>query len=89
MLIGQNHSLIGDLPQAFACSLEEILYCGKVKSRVYCHDLVQSQEYRAMVNVTCEMVDLLIELDFAPECPMRLYCDNQVAIHIAENLVFH
>ena len=44
-----------------------------------------------MANVTCELVwikDLLTELDFAPLCPMILYCDNQI-IHIAENPVFH
>jgi len=37
-------------------------------------------EYRAIVNVTCELVwvtDLLTELGFAPECPMGLYYDNQ------------
>lgn len=26
---------------------------------------------------------------FAPSAPMRLYCDNQGTIHIAENIVFH
>jgi len=43
MLIGQDHPLIGDLPQAFACFLEEILCKKKEKSRVWCHNLVQSQ----------------------------------------------
>jgi len=41
-----------------------------------------------MTNVTCELVwvrDLLTKLGFAPECHMKLYCDN----HIAENSVFH
>ena len=42
-----------------------------------------------MMNVTCEIRDLLTELDFTPECPMRLYCDNQTVIHIIENPVFH
>ena len=49
-------------------------------------------EYRPMTNVTCELVwvrDLLIELDFAPECPIRLYCDNQVALYIPENSIVH
>jgi len=43
-----------------------------------------------MANVTCESVwirDLLSEFGFAPECPMRLYCNNQTPIYIAENLV--
>jgi len=30
----------------------------------------------------------LTELGFALECLMRLYCDNHITIHIAENL-FH
>jgi len=49
-------------------------------------------EYHAMTNVTCELVwviNLLTELDFSLECLMRLYCDNQVAVHIAENSVFY
>ena len=49
-------------------------------------------EYGVMVNVTCEIVwvrDLLNELSFTPECPMRSYYNNQTAIHIAKNLVFH
>ena len=44
-------------------------------------------EYRAMVNVILKLVsirDLLIEIGFLPECPMRLYCDNMTAINIAE-----
>jgi len=31
----------------------------------------------------------LTELDFAPNYPMRLYCDNPAVVHIAENLIFH
>jgi len=45
-----------------------------------------------MTNVTCESIwirDLLTKLGFTPECLMRLYCDNQVAIYIVENPVFH
>ena len=52
-------------------------------------------EYRVMANKTCELVwvrDLLTELDFTPECPMRLYCDNLIVenqvFHITENPVF-
>ena len=60
MLIG--HLLTDNLPQAFAFFLKKIW---KDKKTVWCHDVVQS--YRAMTNVTCELVwvrDLLIELDF-------------------------
>ena len=49
-------------------------------------------DYQAMANVICELVrirDLLRELQFLSPIPMRLYCDNETTIHIAENLVFH
>jgi len=32
--------------------------------------------------------DILIELGFTIECPMKLYCDNQDVIHIAENSIY-
>ena len=45
-----------------------------------------------MTNVTCELVwirNLLSELHLLPSFRMRLYYDNNVAIHIEENLLFH
>ncbi|KAM0022126.1 putative RNA-directed DNA polymerase [Helianthus debilis subsp. tardiflorus] len=49
-------------------------------------------EYRAMADVTSEMIwvrRLLRELGVTSDDLMRLYCDNQSAIHIAKNQVFH
>jgi len=49
-------------------------------------------EYRAMTHTTCEMVwlkNLLMELDFRQPGPMPICCDNQSAIYIAQNPVFH
>ncbi|GAV77752.1 hypothetical protein CFOL_v3_21222, partial [Cephalotus follicularis] len=49
-------------------------------------------EYKAMANVTCELMwirQLLSELGFGDLSPMQLWCDNQAAIHIASNTVFH
>ena len=49
-------------------------------------------EYRAMAHTTCELVwlkHLLEELGFPQTTPMSLLCDNQAAIHIASNPVFH
>jgi len=43
-------------------------------------------------NVNCELVlvkDLLTKLDFVLECLVRLYCDDQVVVHIVKNSVFH
>ena len=49
-------------------------------------------EYRAMAHTTCEVVWLrsfLEELGFRVQLPIPMHCDNQAAIHIASNPVFH
>jgi len=45
-----------------------------------------------MAIVTCELMwikQFLQELRFCEELQMKLYCDNQAALHIASNPVFH
>ncbi|RVW15373.1 Retrovirus-related Pol polyprotein from transposon TNT 1-94 [Vitis vinifera] len=49
-------------------------------------------EYRAMALATCELIwlrHLLRELRFGKDKQMKLICDNQAALHIASNPVFH
>ncbi|GJV24487.1 retrovirus-related pol polyprotein from transposon TNT 1-94 [Tanacetum coccineum] len=49
-------------------------------------------EYRSMATTTCELKwlkRLLNSLGVAHPEPMRLFCDNQAALHIAANRVFH
>ena len=49
-------------------------------------------EYRSMAMVTCELMwikQFLQELEFCEVVQMKLYCDNQAALHIASNSVFH
>ncbi|XP_070057900.1 uncharacterized protein [Nicotiana tomentosiformis] len=49
-------------------------------------------EYREMPLATCELVwtkQLLKELKFGEISRMELVCDNQAALHIASNPVFH
>jgi hypothetical protein len=49
-------------------------------------------EYRAMESTTSELTwikQLLIDMHFTTNSPMKLFCDNQAARHIASNLVFH
>ncbi|RVX10177.1 Retrovirus-related Pol polyprotein from transposon RE1 [Vitis vinifera] len=49
-------------------------------------------EYRAMALATCELIwlrQLLQELRFGKDEQIKLICDNQVALHIASNPVFH
>jgi hypothetical protein len=49
-------------------------------------------EYRAMSAVTSELIwlrGLLRELLVSHPQPMQLFCDNQAALHIAANPVYH
>ncbi|GKC37059.1 hypothetical protein Tco_1049443, partial [Tanacetum coccineum] len=49
-------------------------------------------EYRAMSSVTCKVIwilEVLIELKVEYKTPIELFCDNNSAIQIAVNLVFH
>ncbi|KAK3005787.1 hypothetical protein RJ639_017277 [Escallonia herrerae] len=49
-------------------------------------------EYRSMAVTTCELTWLkffLLSLGIHHDRPMRLFCDNQAALHIASNPVFH
>ena len=49
-------------------------------------------EYRAMPHTSCELMwikHLLEELRFVVKLPMTIHCDNQAAIYIASNPVFH
>lgn len=49
-------------------------------------------EYRAMASTACELIwlkGLLSDLGCPSSHPMSLFCDNQAAMHIASNPVFH
>ena len=45
-----------------------------------------------MTHTACDMVwlkNLLVELGFRQLGPIPMHCDNQSAIYITQNLVFH
>ena len=49
-------------------------------------------EYRSMASTTCEVLWLLYllkDLHVSYDRPALMYCDNQVALHIVANPVFH
>ena len=49
-------------------------------------------KYRAMTLATCELIwlkQLLQELRFGKDGQMMLVCNNQAALHIASNPIFH
>ena len=60
------------------------------------HDVVAKSsveaEYRGMTLATCELIwfkQVLQELRFGNDEQITLVCDNQAALHIAFNLIFH
>jgi len=92
MQIGQDHPLLGVPLQDIECLFEEILSHGRVRSKILLQGLVLEAEYRAMAVATCELIrikQLLQELKFGNAQQMKLCCDNQAALHIASNPVFH
>lgn len=49
-------------------------------------------EYRGMANAICVLMwinHFMSEIGLKPKLPAKLWCDNQEAIHIASNPVFH
>nr|XP_017191703.2 uncharacterized protein LOC108174764 [Malus domestica] len=61
------------------------------KQQVIAHSSAKA-EYRAMVTTACELIwlkGLLSDLGFSSSTPMSLMCDNQAAMHIAANPMFH
>ena len=49
-------------------------------------------EFRAMAHTSCELMwikHFLEELSFEVTLPIDMYCDNQAAVNIASNPVFH
>ena len=46
-------------------------------------------EYRVMTQFVCQIVQFLFEIGFSITMSAKLWCDNQVALHIAFNPVFH
>ena len=71
--------------------LEKIWWLEEAKKQDVSRSSVEA-EYRAMAHTTCEIVwlkNLLIELSFRQPGLIHIHCDNQSAIYIAQNHVFH
>jgi hypothetical protein len=63
----------------------------KRKKHVVARSSVEAK-YRAMISASCELIWLknsLADLGFHNHTPVTLFCDNQAAMHIAANPVFH
>jgi len=71
--------------------LENLVSWKSKKQSVVSQSSAESK-YRVMANVTLELIwikDLLTKISSLSKCSMRLYGDNNAAIHIAKNVVFH
>ena len=72
--------------------LGQSLICWRTKKQPTVSRSSSKAEYRAMASATCELQWLLYLLrDLQVQCAKLpvLYCDNQSAMHIAANPVFH
>ncbi|WMV23432.1 hypothetical protein MTR67_016817, partial [Solanum verrucosum] len=69
----------------------DIAYARSKKQTVVSRSSAES-EYRAMAQSTCEILwihYLLVEIGLNPLSLAKLWCDNQDALHIASNPVYH
>lgn len=73
-------------------SLEPLLFHGNQKNRTPFPNPPTESEYKAMVAAICELTWIryfLSDLRLNISTPSTLYYDNQAALHIAVNPVFH
>ena len=91
MLIRQGQRKIGDPYLVTVFLLVEIWSHGRVRSRVVSRSSAES-EYRAMTQSVCEIMwlyQLLMEVNIMTVVPAKIWCDNQAALHISSNPIFH
>lgn len=90
MRIGPAHRRIGGLRLDTALGGNLVTWKSK-KQTVVARSSAEA-EYRAMAHTACELIwlkTLLSELGVEVSHPIRMFCDNQAATHIASNPVFH
>ncbi|KAL5699168.1 hypothetical protein ACHQM5_030108 [Ranunculus cassubicifolius] len=76
----------------FCTLLDSNIISWKTKKQATVSRSSAKPEYRAMASLTCELQwlkYLLRDLGVDHSFPITLFCDNQVALHISNNPVFH
>ena len=76
----------------YCVSIGDNLISWKSKKQSVVARFSAEAEYRAMASTTCELIwlkQLLKELQFGEVNQMTLICDNQAALHISSNPIFH
>ena len=92
MQIGQDLRKIGDQPQDIVSFFGGNLISWKSKKQSVVSRSSAKSEYRAMAQSVCKIMwihQFLMEVNIKTSIPAKLWCDNQVDMHIASNPVFH
>jgi hypothetical protein len=79
------------LTSCYCVFLGDSLISRKTRKQKIISRLSAKAKYRSMAAVTCELTWLRCLFKDLQVClkPITLFCDNQVALHIAANLVYH
>ena len=92
MLIGQSQRKIGDPHLVTVFLFGGNLVSWKSKKQGVVSRSSAESEYRAMAQSMCEIMwlyQLLMEVGIKTVVPAKRWCDDQAALHIVSNPVFH
>lgn len=92
MQIGQDALILESPSQVIVYFLGNALVSWRSKKQYIVSRFSTEAEYRSMATTTCGIIQLLYllkDLHVLHDKPALIYCDNQAALHIAVNKVFH